>query len=270
MSEFSYIDGIIDGQTPDSMGRSPVQQAYQVNVQKSKKVSTNKVNFLDIFAGFKPTINGIVAMFFIGYALWLVVIYMIRHNEPLANQVLGTPTAGAPTAHADRIIVGGAKYALPINATGNQGFYTPDKKHHDIAPSLSPPQASLPTMGDPSSFSSQSQQALTSNNGAQGLPSSDGMAAAAYGHSRVVHEGRERYIIHHPEPLPGETPQHEQYLAAPQAVTPQSTFGAPAQAGGFAHHQLGANAYAPSPTTSRYNMPVQTQDGLKLRTVVNR
>lgn len=268
MSEFSYIDGIIDGQTPDSMGRSPIQQAYKVKVQKNKKPSTNKVNFLDIFAGFKPTVNGIVAMFFIGYALWLVVIYMIRHNEPLANQVLGTPTAGAPTAHADRIIVGGAKYALPINATGNQGFYTPDKKHHDIAPSLNAPQAGLPTMGDPSNFTQQSQQALTANNGTQGLSANDGMAA--YGHSRVVHGGRERYIIHHPEPLPGETTQTDQILAAPQAVSPNTDFGVPAQSTGFAHHQLGGNAYAPATNTSRYNMPVQTQEGLKLRTVVNR
>jgi hypothetical protein len=252
------------------MGRSPIQQTLKAKAQKNTKVSTNKVNFLDIFAGFKPTINGIVAMFFIGYALWLVVIYMIRHNEPLANQVLGTPTAGAPTAHADRIIVGGAKYALPINATGNKGFYTPDKKHHDIAPSLSTSTNTLPTMGDPTSFSSQSEQALTASNGNPSLPTSDGMAAAAYGHSRVVHGGRERYIIHHPEALPGETPQHEQYLASPNMVTPQSNFGAPAQSGGFAHHQLGSGAYAPAPNTSRYNMPVQTQDGLKLRTVVNR
>lgn len=269
MSEFSYMDGIIDGQTPDSMGRSPIQQAYKVKVQKTGNAS-DKVKFTDIFTGFKPTVNGIVAMFFIGYALWLVVIYMIRHNEPLANQVLGTPTAGAPTSHVDRIIVGGAKYALPINSTGTQGFFTPDKKHHNIPASLQHPNTALPAMGNPADFTKQSEMALSAGQPAAGAPPADG--SAAYGHSRVVHQGRERYIIHHPEPLPGETPQtHPAARYAPPAVAPHTHFGAPASNSGFAHHQLGSNAYgAPAAGGSRYNMPVQTQDGLKLRTVVNR
>jgi hypothetical protein len=269
------MDSMIEGQTPETMGRSPIQQAYKVKVQKSGKnqPATNRVKFMDIFAGFKPTVNGITAMFFIGYALWLVVIYMIRHNEPLANQVLGTPTPGAPTSHADRIIVGGAKYALPINATGNMGFYTPDKKHHNIAPSLQSPQAALPTVGDPASFTKQSEMALTANQASQAmLPQADG--SAAYGHSRIVHNGRERVVVHHPEPLPGELAQQQQTFAAPPAAMPAQDFGMPAQSEGFAHHQLGSNAYSPLPAkisgAARYNMPVQTSDGLKLRTVVNR
>lgn len=270
MSEFGYVDaGLIEGQTPEGMGRSPVHQDHKVRTpQPGKGGATNyaaRVKFTDIFKGFKMTVNGIVALFFLGYALWLVVIYVIRHNEPLANQVLGTPNAGAPTAHVDRLIVGGAKNALPINATGHHGFYTPDKKHHQTS--------ALPATGNAQDFSRQSEMAL--NGAAVAAPISPDNGSAAYGHSKIVHYGRERVIIHHPEPLAGETapgqmeqqpmPMQSSY-GAPPSVMPQANYAPPS---GFAHHQL-PSSYNMNAASPNYNMPVQTSDGLKLRTVVSR
>jgi len=279
VSEFGYIDaGLIEGQTPESMGRSPIQQEYKVRTQAQQKPGTTtnytgKVKFTDIFKGFKMTVNGITALFFIGYALWLVVIYVIRHNEPLANQVIGTPNAGAPLSHHDRLIVGGAKNALPINATGHQGFFTPDKKHHQTPAQSAHSPGGLPTVGSAADFSKQSEMAL-GGNGPSPISPNDG--SAAYGHSKIVHYGRERVIIHHPEPLAGETAQQPyaaaqpmQTYAAPPAAMPQAHFGSPAPAAGFAHHQL-PSSYSSAPANGGYNMPVQTQDGLKLRTVVSR
>jgi hypothetical protein len=50
------------------------------------------VKLSDVFKGITVTPNFMLAMMFVGFAAWLFVIYWIRHNEPLANQCLGTPT----------------------------------------------------------------------------------------------------------------------------------------------------------------------------------
>lgn len=234
MSEL-FAEGLLEGQAPEGQGMSPVRQQhyYPPNTHQKKKTYDGSVKLSEVFSGFKITINGIVALFFIGYALWLVVIYFIRHNEPLANHVLGTPTAGAPTSHADRLIVGGAKNALPIATTGSAGFYTPDKKHHAGAAQAK--------ASDPSAF--------------YGLNS-----LGATNHSKIVHGGRERVIIHHPEPLPGEVSYGTNYgstWAAPATVPPagQNPYGSP---------MSGSN------NSNNYNVPVRTVEGLRLRTVVGR
>lgn len=281
MSEFGfsgdgYMDGMLEGQAPEGQGRSPIQTSpYNPQSRKSKKdpLAPN-FKFMDIFSGWKMTVNGITALFFIGYALWLVVLYFIRHNEPLANQVIGTPNAGAPTSDYDRILVGGAKFALPIQATGEHGFYTPGAK--EILPAqANQPLHTLPAMGDPGSFSSQSEMAFSNGKAPQTMADS---GSAAYGykpiatpgnnHSKIVHYGRERVIIHHPEPLPGEQEQHQgnQPVAyAPPAAVP----GTLQNINSYPQTNATVNPYLNS-NGPNFNVPVQTKDGLRLRTFTNR
>lgn len=150
------------------------------------------IKFSDLFKGINFTPNFSIAMFFLGYALWLFVLYFIRHNEPFANQVLGTPNAGAPTVHQDRHIVNGVSNALPIKSE----FFTPDKA------------------GTVFGFKSDAQHAPTA-------PSSP--LAQNLGHTSMISGGRERVVVPHPEPLPGELMQHSM-------GSQPSRFGAPASA----------------------------------------
>jgi len=287
MSEFSFIEGIIDGQKHNGHGHGHVQTQPTGNEGQhasNTAVYNAGIKLSDVFQGFKLTPNGITALFFVGFGAWLFVLYFIRHNEPLANQVLGTPNAGAPTSHADRIIVSGAKNALPIAAPG--GFYNGDNKQVS---------ESLPQNGDASHFSQQSQMAF-GGSPTSAPPNPD--PSAAYGlapgsHARVVQYGRERIVVGHPEPLPdhmnqsGSAPvqQHASpygrpvqqapyaapslpYTAAPVQTVPLQAASQFTPTAGFAHHQLPHTI--DGGTSTNYNMPVQTHKCLRLRTVVNR
>ncbi|MDZ4834243.1 MAG: hypothetical protein SGJ27_10740 [Candidatus Melainabacteria bacterium] len=295
MSEFGFagdgiMDGMLEGQTPEGQGRSPVQSSPYAPQQKQKKgAPAPTFKFMDIFKGWKMTVNGITALFFIGYALWLVVLYFIRHNEPLANQVIGTPNAGAPTSDYDRILVGGAKFALPIQATGTHGFYTPGAKQYAHAQAQAhakanaPVNHTMPAMGDPASFSAQSEMAFSNGHAPQTMV---GSGSAAYGykpiatpggsnHSKTIHYGRERVIIHHPEPLPGERPEDHAKHAA-DYVPPNMVQHAPANFGSPnptiypQHNATAAGSAYPNIGGPNFNVPVQTKDGLRLRTFTNR
>lgn len=295
MSEFGfsgdgYMDGMLEGQAPEGQGRSPIQSSpYNPQSKKAKKDAlAPNFKFMDIFSGWKMTVNGITALFFIGYALWLVVLYFIRHNEPLANQVIGTPNAGAPTSDYDRILVGGAKFALPIQATGEHGFYTPGMKKSALPAQSNQPLHTLPAMGDPASFSSQSEMAFSNGKAPQTMP---GSGSAAYGykpiaspgnnHSKIVQYGRERVIIHHPEPLPGEQQQAQQQpvaYAPPTAVPsqmpqnlsyPQTANGYPQNVTSYPQNNAVASPYLNS-NGPNFNVPVQTKDGMRLRTFTTR
>lgn len=288
-----YMDGMLEGQAPEGQGRSPIQSSpYNPKKQKQKNgAPAPNFKFTDIFSGWKMTVNGITALFFIGYALWLVVLYFIRHNEPLANQVIGTPNAGAPTSDYDRILVGGAKYALPIQATGAHGFYTPGAKKQQAAAQATATTAALqplPTMGDPASFSAQSEIAFSNGKAPQTMT---GSGSAAYGfkpiatpggnnHSKIVHYGRERVIIHHPEPLPGEMANHQaqqstEYTAPAVVPPPSPSFGSPNPVGYQPNtypmnNAAAINGATPNIGGPNFNVPVQTKDGLRLRTFTNR
>ena len=80
----------------------------------------------DAFAGITFTQNFMWMVLFFGFFGWLFVIYWVRHNEPLANQVLGKPHDHAPTAAADRALVAGIKKVLPVRTSNKTGdFYVP-------------------------------------------------------------------------------------------------------------------------------------------------
>ncbi len=298
MSEFSFSEGAFEGHEhgSDSHGHHESvhhHEAAQEGNASSTAAYNAGIKLSDIFSGFKITPNGITALFFIGYAAWLFVIYFIRHNEPLANHVLGTPTAGSPTSHDDRIIVGATKNALPIQAVGNNGFYTPDKKHY-AASKLNSLQEPFPNLGDPSNFSAQSEMARSGSTTEPMTQGSFGSAAFGYkpiatqgnNHSRVIHVGRERIVVHHPEPLPGELEQSPNNMSPRQTYAPQQSYSQPrayappypnsAQPLDMTAPQANFNqypaqqAYPMTTSNGNYHMPVHTQEGMKLRTVVNR
>lgn len=80
----------------------------------------------DAFQGINVTPNFLFLLLFVGLTAWLAVVYYIRHNEPLANSVLGTPAAGSATAAADRQLVAGLKKTLPVRTSPTSGeFYVP-------------------------------------------------------------------------------------------------------------------------------------------------
>lgn len=79
-----------------------------------------RANISSIFQGINITPNMLFLLLFLGMGLWLWVIYWVRHNEPLANQVLGT-TNSSVQAHADRRIVDGIRKAVPIRTGSNTG-----------------------------------------------------------------------------------------------------------------------------------------------------
>ena len=51
------------------------------------------ISLSEAFQGIRVTPNFLYLCLFAGFTFWLFVVYWIRHNEPLANQVLGTYSA---------------------------------------------------------------------------------------------------------------------------------------------------------------------------------
>lgn len=320
MSEFSFMDGGHDAASfqgghdhggfgadhhgADGMG-GPSHTAIWNPGVKGVKLS-------DMMQGINVTPNFMLAMLFIGMTAWLFVIYWIRHNEPLANQVLGSPTAGAPTASADRHIVAGARNALPIRTSQTSGtFYTPDKKWHaPAAPQSAASQndGGLPSIGNPSQFSQQSREAFQPQ--ASSAPIVGGSAAyghhghfappvAGNNHSRYLKGGREHIVVHHPEPMVMHPDTRYSSPAHPRSVLRSA--GGPLDSNRFARRSASASSIPPeygapsrvampsqfpvsSPSTNaggmvgysgaqsngHYHMPVSSDSGLKLKTVVNR
>lgn len=84
------------------------------------------VKLQNVFQGINITPNFLLLLLFTSFTAWLGVIYWIRHNEPLANQVLGSGDAYAPTAVSDRSMLHGMKEAFPVKTSHRTGsVYTP-------------------------------------------------------------------------------------------------------------------------------------------------
>ncbi len=89
------------------------------NVFKGIKIS-------DLFQGIKITPNFLFLCLFMGLFFWLFVIYWVRHHEPLANQVLGTPKVDPQRAAIDMKLVAGVKQAFPVQTSSTTGeIYVP-------------------------------------------------------------------------------------------------------------------------------------------------
>lgn len=86
-----------------------------------------KAKLSDLLQGINVTPNILFLFLFLGFIAWLGVIYWIRHNEPLANQVLGSHR-GPGGHHADRHLVEGIKKSYPIQTPGIRGeIFVPNK-----------------------------------------------------------------------------------------------------------------------------------------------
>lgn len=94
-------------------------KANQENIFKS-------IKFTDLLHGIKITPNFLFLCLFMGFFFWLFVIYWIRHHEPLANQVLGTPKVDPERAAIDMKLVAGVKQAFPVQTSATTGeIYVP-------------------------------------------------------------------------------------------------------------------------------------------------
>ena len=207
------------------------------------------VKFSDIIQGINVTPNFMLAMLFIGFTAWLFVVYWIRHNEPFANQVLGTPNSGAPTANADRILVEGAKNALPIRTSAKTGsFYTPDKKWRQSAEAGA-------AIGAPAAFGAP-------NGSAYGAPPVIQSPNAIPSHARVIRNGRETVVVANPEPLAAHAFQQQSHPRTTYAMSQgRQIVAQPAQQ---------PMTSAPAAYGSPYRMPEVTQGGARMKVVVNR
>lgn len=207
------------------------------------------VKLSDMVQGINVTPNFMLAMLFLGFTAWLFVIYWIRHNEPLANQVLGTPAALAPTGSADRAIVDGVRNALPIRTSNSfANFYTPDRKQRSQQESGA---------GEAYSYTGAYNQAdnRIERNFGDAYPVASGQTMLGPSHARIDKQGREHVVV----PTPGAVYVPEAGVVnyhAPDAPTGM----APATP---SHHGMKIS-------NSHYHVGVHTADGPKLRTVVNR
>ncbi len=87
------------------------------------------ISLSEAFKGIRVTPNFLYLCLFSGFTLWLFVVYWIRHNEPLANQVLGTHATSRTTVD-DRRLLNSVKDAMPFRTSSTFGdIYTPNVPH---------------------------------------------------------------------------------------------------------------------------------------------
>lgn len=114
-------------QDPGVQGKFAGTPLPNAPAKKSNFASVaRRVKLSDAFQGINVTPNFLFLLLFIGLTAWLWVVYFVRHNEPLANDVLGVGAAHSATAEADRRLVAGIKKTLPIRTSHTTGdFYVP-------------------------------------------------------------------------------------------------------------------------------------------------
>lgn len=102
-----------------SAGHVPAQTPFWSSALQGVKIG-------NVFQGINITPNFLLLLLFSWMVAWLGVIYWIRHHEPLANQVLGSSGAYAPTAVSDRSMLHGLKEVFPVKTSSSTGhIYTP-------------------------------------------------------------------------------------------------------------------------------------------------
>jgi len=157
------------------------------------------MNLQNALQGITLTQNFLWLMLFLGMAAWLFVVYWIRHNEPLANSVLGNGAAHSATGAHDRRLISGIKRTMPVVTSPTTGeIYVPNKPFH-LESEIPPIQAPMPSPQPP--------QPLPLNHfGAPTGPSSYGIpnfyqaptAYPYYGHAPMSQSGA--YMVHSSSP----------------------------------------------------------------------
>lgn len=110
--------------------------------------ASRKFKISELLSGFQVTPNFLFFLLFAGFTLWIFVVYWIRHNEPFANQVLGSSKAHPVKSAMDRKLVAGIKNAYPVqtsSTTGEvyvpQGVFVPPGSSEQEAGLLAPGQS---------------------------------------------------------------------------------------------------------------------------------
>lgn len=136
---FAHLLGL-DHELPQSK-TAVLSSRVSVSEQEPAQSAFKGLKLSDLFQGIKLTPNFMFFLLFFGFFLWIFVIYWVRHNEPFANQVLGTPKADSKKAAADRRIVAGIKNAFPVQTSATTGeVYVPgvpsaqpsSQQHHSL------------------------------------------------------------------------------------------------------------------------------------------
>lgn len=198
--------------------------------------------------GLNITSNFMWLVLFVGFFLWLFVVYWIRHHEPFANHVLGPAASHSSTGRDDRIMLEGMRNAMPVRISKDTGFvYVPNKP--EVTGQFGQPATQSASLGAPA------------NNGC-------GVPAPAHAAPVVVNQppAATQYA---PAPVlnPLGAPQTTQPLQQP--VLPplsQPYYGQ----GGVPLAMPGAGQTVPMGTGSVYMVPRQTQGGRRVQMVVNR
>jgi hypothetical protein len=145
-----HAQGHVPGAQHDGP-QNPVHALPSQSVGWNSAVQGLKLS--DALQGINVTPNFLFLLLFTGLFLWLFVIYWIRHNEPLANHVLGATNFGSATAAADRRLMEGARNAVPYRTSATTGqVYVPNEPviAIPIDPSIPKPQpAPLPPQPQP-------------------------------------------------------------------------------------------------------------------------
>ncbi len=88
------------------------------------------LKFSDVLQGINITTNSLFLILFLFFGIWLFVVYFVRHNEPLAAQVLGGERGAYITVSpTDQLLIEGVHKALPVRTSAAiAGEYTPESK----------------------------------------------------------------------------------------------------------------------------------------------
>lgn len=123
---FASVEGAVSGETR-RFGTRAASAAGAGRQSVSWTSALRSVKVKHAFQGINITPNMLLFFMFAGFTAWLGVVYWVRHNEPLANQVLGTGAAYSATGHADRHIVAGVRHAMPLKTSPTTGMiYVPN------------------------------------------------------------------------------------------------------------------------------------------------
>ena len=131
----AHVGAPVHSSSFSSNAQGQALQAPTSRVSWTKALGAVKLS--DVLQGVKLTPNMLFIMLYASFVGWLFVIYWIRHHEPLANSVLGTSAPGSATAAADRRIIAGTKFAVPVRTSSETGdIYIPgnDQSSYNAPP----------------------------------------------------------------------------------------------------------------------------------------
>lgn len=234
--------------------RSSSANAHVIAFIRNIKIS-------DLFQGVKFTPNFMFFLLFLGFFLWIFVIYWVRHNEPLANQVLGTPKGDVHKTAVDRQLVAGIKNAFPVQTSNSTGeIYVP---------------GSTPLPAQPSSQQAMQVQPMS----AQAMPAppaqqAPGQTSSLQPQSFAGYQVSPAPVLASPTnaaPAQFGTAGGPVQMPANAPQLPSSAYGqsvVPAGAGAAVTAVNPAAAYPVS--QSNYMVGVPSSSGPRLKTIVNR